>query len=194
MKENFNIEDLKRKNIYNAPNDFYEDVRKNVLRETSLLNENKPSQKTRKLYVLAYAMAACFILLVGFTFIWNSNEEVELISYQESTNSIENKEKEIPVEVMEEQTEEFAHQGIALEESEDIKEELAEIYTEELNDIQTIAQENTFNKSKKTVKKVEKIPQSTLEFVHQQVVDIPKGELAEVTQNMENDIYLELYN
>lgn len=76
MKENFDIESLERKNIYKTPENFFSEIQRNVLSETTHKNWDitpfKPEKQTTKnSFKWAYAVAATLALLFGLGFLFN---------------------------------------------------------------------------------------------------------------------------
>lgn len=213
MKENFNIEDLERKNIYSTPKDFYQKMQENVLRETSLETEKNNTSKVRKINFRWWAVAASVLLMISAGLMWNEfktespkgthfaeNEinvkpqqkievsEKSLVENVERTLNVEEPLAEnitlktpppvVPVSPVEERREVSCKLPVPLEKSVSEEENfIAQKETIETADITTID----------TVAETE-----TMEEILSE--DLLDEELAELTENMENDIYLELYN
>lgn len=215
MKENFNIEDLERKNIYTTPKDFYQKIQENVLRETSLEIEKNNTSKVRKINFRWWAVAASVLLMISAGLMWNEfkpetpngthfaeNEinakpqqkveasEKPLVENVERTLNVEEPLAEnimlktpptvVPVSPVEERIEVSCKLPVPLEKP--ISEEKNLVAVDEKETIET-ADITTIDAVDET---------ETMEEILSE--DLLDEELAELTENMENDIYLELYN
>lgn len=202
MKKDFNIEKYTPQNIYPSRKDFYKDVQENVLRETLLINEDSsPKQYAIRPY-LKIAIAASVVMLYGVLFVWlsydNKAEEVLLVNQKEQTfsNSSENLINAQPNEVQ------------ISADINDVNEQLIANSQHKIgnNDVITPPEISKLEEIKLPEEEVTKCdlptPQSAMnehrsKDVNAEIIeldDISNEELAELTQNMENDIYLELYN
>ena len=72
MKE-FDLDKLERKNPYKVPENFFEEMQENVLKQTTKKEVKKP--KIFKLNFSAVtSMAAALALVFGFTFLWKTDQ------------------------------------------------------------------------------------------------------------------------
>ena len=77
MMKNFDIENLERKNIFTTPDNFFDKVQENVLRETVhqqkdiKITEAKPAKVFKLNWV--YAAAAALAMIFGLGYFLNSN-------------------------------------------------------------------------------------------------------------------------
>lgn len=200
MKDDFNIEDVERKNIYKAPSNFYERVQENVLRETSLKKENNNDPKVKKLNFKWWAVAASVLLMISAGLMWN-NFQTETSN---ENHFAENEMKAKPqpkLEIIEKPSLEI----------EETKQEKIEVVHERYPNLdkKEYAEENPNLENEKQVIIAQNETTETLEIdlsddiesientqTMEEILseEIPEEELATLTENMENDIYLELYN
>ena len=72
MKE-FDLDKLERKTPYKVPENFFEEMQANVLKNTT--NKEKKETKVFRLHFSAVtSIAAALALIFGFTFLWKTNQ------------------------------------------------------------------------------------------------------------------------
>lgn len=169
MKE-FDIEKLKRENIFKTPDGFFEDMQNKVLQETIPLKRGRIINLN-----WAYGAAAAVALLVGVSVVTNADPAVES---QQMTQIV-------PVEKP------------ATYELANIKDDLVAVKEVEEN-LNAVVQNNPKRKmeiSENTPNKKEIVTAANPEIqVDQILASFTSAELATVGKNAEQDIYLDLYN
>lgn len=169
--KNFNLDNLEKKTPYQIPENFFEDLQKNVLSEV----ENKSIKKTRifKLnFSVVTSIAAALALIFGFTFLWRTNQ-TDLTQSTEETTSTQANQKEInPNANINVSTNNTLSSANTNQKSEIVKPKspASEIAT------QIVYSNNTD------------------ENYDQLLNALTEEELAELTKNTDHDIYLDLYN
>lgn len=198
--KNFDIEQLERKNIYKAPEDFFAGMQENVLkqtvRQTQTAETAKPEakiipMKTNWIYVAAAALA--LLLGVGF-FIKNMNAAPEN-AQPTAANTLKT---ETPIT----QTEEAEQPQLIASEVQKPEETVTQDLTFEKTEYQTVRREPqqvTQVKSFASVTEKPKAAPSKSERVKREDVDqiltsFTSSELAEMSKDAEMDVYLDLYN
>lgn len=198
--KNFDIEQLERKNIYKAPDNFFAAMQENVLKQTvhqtPIVETTKPEAKIIPMKTnWIYAVAAALALLLGFGFfIKNMNGTTENTPVvTENIYKIENAIEETPVSnettqpVLAEETQKPA---------ESVTEDLTFGKTEnptvrrqvQITEMKPIA---VTEKPKATSAKAGKVKR---EDVDQLLKSFTSSELAEMSKDAEMDVYLDLYN
>ena len=178
MKE-FNLDKLERQNIFTHKEDFFAEMQNKVLAEI-------PQEKAGKVFKLnwAYTAAAAVTLLFGFTFF--------LTSAPAETPSVAQNEVEIKNTVSAaEQATAPSEEAIALKV---LEEDLTSL--ENSNPKNTAAQKTKFTgETAKFAKQNEKEQVKTAEVQVDQILsNFTRAEIADLSQNAEQDIYLDLYN
>ena len=174
MKE-FDLDKLERKNPYKVPENFFEEMQENVLKQTIKKEVKKP--KVFKLNFSAVtSMAAALALVFGFTFLWKTDQaEITTVDTKESAENI--KKQQTTTIVLE-------NQDIAT------ITEVHKIAKEIQNNTESLKQTSASNAI--STKKVE--PKSSDMNYDQLINSLSDEELKELTKNTDKDIYLELYN
>lgn len=175
MKE-FDIDKLKRENIFKTPDGFFEDMQKKVLQETI------PVKRGRIINLnWAYGAAAAVALLVGVSVFINSDSTTETqlvtktapVQNEASTYTLSDNKPEI-------------EEAVALQVLE--------------KDLTSVAQTHQKIKAEPDKassfanQKVQKTGQNPEVQVDQILATFTSAELADVGKNTEQDIYLDLYN
>ena len=178
--KNLDIEKLERKNIYTAPDHFFDDIQAKVLKETF----PKKQAKVIKMN-WAYAAAAAVALIFGVTFfVTQDGESINTISKEQSLTAVNNT------------------AANALSESESHTEARIAYQTLE-NDLTSVAAVNQREDreplavSAKTgtsaaVQNKVNAPNPEVQ-VDQILANFTSAELADLGKNTEQDIYLDLY-
>ena len=178
MKE-FDLEKLERQNVFTQQEDFFEEMQNKVL-------EQIPARKEGKVIKMnwVYTAAAAIALIFGFTFFITSAPADEPAIEQNVTakNNI------VKVSV----------DNVAPSEEVVALKVLEEDLTSVENDHQKNKTERKTNTTAKTVKFANqkeqgKVKNSDLQ-VDQILSNFTRAELADLSQNSEQDIYLDLYN
>lgn len=183
--KNLDIEHLERKNIYKVPDEsFFAEIQAKVLQETA----PKKETKTVKLNWM-YAAAAAIATVFGATFVINQNESAEpqnltTTEVSEQNASVVNNSESI---IKPKNEAKIAYQTL--------NDDLTSIevnYPKENTTIVNVA-ENA--ETKKVVSKnIQTAVQSPEVQVDQLLSSFTSTELADLGNNSEQDIYLDLYN
>lgn len=182
---NLDIEKLERKNIYTTPPDFFETVQANVMREVGKTVSPVTERRTiQPRFNLWYAAAAAIALVFGGTFLYNLDTDKNDTFAQKTENqNVANvgldKQPEGNSNTVPASTENYITLVNDLT--------LAEI--ENQNERQPVAAKpvSQANKTLAAVPKAEKQMEMILE-------DFSAEDLAALSQNSEQDVYLDLYN
>ncbi|QBO57742.1 hypothetical protein [Chryseobacterium salivictor] len=181
MKE-FDIEKLKRENVFRTPDGFFEDMQNKVLQETV------PVSRSRIISLdWAYGAAAAVALLVGVTVFINSETggESQLISQNASkgSNSVT-----LTLSENKPQTEE----AVALHILEKDLTSVAQAHQKENKEQQiTISAKGNAGFANQSRQKTSQNPEVQVDQI---LASFTSAELADVGRNTEQDIYLDLYN
>lgn len=177
--ENLDIEKLERKNVYKVPENFFAEMQQKVLAETA------PKKEARIFKInWAYSAAAAVTLLFGITFFVTQNDDVENTQNVLANNSSSSANNAVTVQQKEDAAiayKTFEKDLTSVTENNQ-KGEQAEIATVS----EKTAQSNTPNKKEVTATPEVQVDQILANFT--------STELAAVSKNTEQDIYLDLYN
>ncbi|MGV8914812.1 MAG: hypothetical protein ACOH1X_05110 [Kaistella sp.] len=182
--KNLDIEKLERKNIYEAPENFFEQMQANVLQQTA------PKKKTGQIIKLnwAYAAAAAVTLLFGVTFFITQDNvssdisESTSIAVNDSPSDVTAIQSANKVITEENLTEENSQQDLTIGKDENQIGRTAPLARSKVQAVKTAA-----------IKR--KVPVQTAELQMDQVLaNFPIAELADLGKNAEQDVYLDLYN
>ena len=184
--KNLDIEKLERKNIYSIPDSFFETVQENVLSETVYKIKNEDHEitlpKNNKKWWYA---AAVMLMLFGSTFFYISKNNSENAVAQNDLASENIKSiRDFKIHNSQEtaQKQKATENYIA--------------FTDDLTFIQKQDQKsNITNNPKKTKNKKNEIAAPKPEEQVDQILDaFSAEEVALISHNMEQDIYLDIYN
>ena len=180
--ENLDIEKLERKNIYRIPDDIFENVQANVLREIA----PKKHAKIIKLNWI-YSAAAAIALIFGVSFLFN-NDKMEN-NNSEIVQNVPIKEKAIASGRLSD--DKIVNNIQNNDENSDLN--LSVITTKfekpETNQIDAIAQQKKSSKPISPQKiQVKEIPMDQI------ISSFTSADLADLSRNAEQDVYLDLYN
>lgn len=180
MKE-FDIEKLKRENIFKTPDGFFEDMQKKVLQETIPVKQGKIIKLN-----WAYSAAAAVALLVGVSVVMNSDPAIEGQSMTQIVPPDDNPATHTLSEIKPE-TEEV----VALKILEEDLTSVAQTHPKRSTEPSTVSPKKTASFANQ---KAQKISQNPEVQVDQILANFTSAELATVGRNTEQDIYLDLYN
>ena len=187
--KNLDIEKLERKNIYTAPDNFFEQMQQNVLQNT-VLKDSKAEEKQGKIVKMNwwYAAAAAIALLFGTTFYLNQSDEDS--APQIAQNKIE--EKTVTQNAKTEAAE--AKPSVSEQNYQTL---VADLTSEEIVN-QTETKPITTTKKTSIAEASPKPEAATKTKPEQQVEQILQGlseeEIAALAKHTDQDIYLDLYN
>lgn len=175
MKE-FDLDKLERKTPYTTPENFFEEMQANVLKQTT--QKNKKETKIFRLnFSTLTSMAASLVLVLGFTFLWKTNQAD--ITTPVDTDSVVN------VKTLVKESNMLKNQDIGtVSEVHQVTKEIQK-QTETTKAIATAPTETTNVK----------IPAKTSDLNYDQLLNsLTDEELKELSKNTDQDIYLELFN
>ena len=178
--KNLDIEKLERKNIYTAPDHFFDDIQARVLQETL----PKKQAKVIKMN-WAYAAAAAVALIFGVTFfVTQDGESINTISKEQSLTAVNNTEANALSE-----SESHTEARIAYQTLENDLTSVAAVNRRE--DREPLAVSAKTGTSAAVQNKVN-APNPEVQ-VDQILASFTSAELADLGKNTEQDIYLDLY-
>lgn len=180
MKE-FDIEKLKRENIFKTPDVFFEEMQKKVLQETFPVKQGKIVQLK-----WAYRAAAAAALLAGVSVVMNLDSTVDNQSITKVLPA-----EITPVTYTLSEVKPAKEESVALQILEEDLTSVTEMHQkrgEEANKVSTKNSASFANRKK------QKTTQNPEVQVDQILANFTSSELATVGRNTEQDIYLDLYN
>ena len=175
MKE-FDLDKLERKTPYKVPENFFEEMQANVLKQTT--NKEKKETKVFRLHFSAVtSIAAALALIFGFTFLWKTNQAY--ITTPTNTDSM------VIVKTPTKESNVFKNQDLTtVSEVHQVAKEI-----QKQADIISNTTTNTGNASNI------KTPAKTADLNYDQLLNsLTDEELKELSKNTDQDIYLELFN
>jgi hypothetical protein len=179
--KNLDIEKLERKNSYEVPNDFFTKMQENVLKETT-------QKKDAKIFKLnwAYSVAAAVALLFGIAFFVNQNNNNDISN---AKNTIANNSSSAVKSTL-------SNNKVKTEEAvayENFEQDLTSVIeNDQKNEIAIVSSSKNENQPVEVIKK-EAVKNSEIQ-VDQILANFTSAELADLSKNTEQDIYLDLYN
>lgn len=183
--KNLDIEHLERKNIYKVPDEsFFAEIQANVLKETEPIKETK----TVKLNWM-YAAAAAIAMVFGATFVINQNEKTEPQNFtateisNQNTSVVNNSESRVKPDNEAKIAYQTLHDDLTSIELNDPKESKTIINVAESAETKRVASKN-----------IQTAVQTPEVQVDQLLSSFTSTELADLGNNSEQDIYLDLYN
>ena len=175
MKE-FDLDKLERKTPYKVPENFFEEMQANVLKNTT--NKEKKETKVFRLHFSAVtSIAAALALIFGFTFLWKTNQAY--ITTPTNTDSM------VIVKTPTEESNVFKNQDLTT---------VSEVHqvAKEIQKQADIVSNTTTNTG--TASNI-KMPAKTADLNYDQLLNsLTDEELKELSKNSDQDIYLELFN
>lgn len=179
MKD-FDIEKLERKNIYKVPDHFFENIQEKVM------NDVKADKKVpiSKLH-WAYAVAASLALILGVTFVFNSDNN--------STKDPDNSEEIYTTNIQEPKK---IESEIAYE---TLKSDLTSVennnqIVENQKSKKAADKQNTESKKRIAPKTVRTVSKQAEAQMTEYLDAFSNSEIAELANNSTQDVYLDLYN
>ena len=180
MKE-FDIEKLKRENIFKTPDGFFEDMQKKVLQETIPVKQGKIIKLN-----WVYSAAAAVALLVGVSVVMNSDPAIEGQSMTQIVPPDDNPATHTLSEIKPE-TEEV----VALKILEEDLTSVAQTHPKRSTEPSTVSPKKTASFANQKEQKTSQNPEVQVDQIF---ANFTSAELATVGRNTEQDIYLDLYN
>lgn len=175
MKE-FDLDKLERKTPYKVPENFFEEMQANVLKNTT--NKEKKETKVFRLHFSAVtSIAAALALIFGFTFLWKTNQAY--ITTPTNTDSM------VIVKTPAKESNIFKNQDLTT---------VSEVHqvAKEIQKQADIISNTTTNTG--TASNI-KTPAKTADLNYDQLLNsLTDEELKELSKNSDQDIYLELFN
>lgn len=213
MMKNFDIENLERKNIFTTPDNFFDKVQENVLRETVYqqkdikITEAKPAKVFKLNWV--YAAAAALAMIFGLGYFLNSNNTE--VSVQNTVANVEqNKVVEKPSTPEADQAQpvadlnktdavtESSDQNLTLAQNNNPKVE-ARVQSRNIETEMAPKMAATYAAQKAEAKTIVKTAAIKAAVPDEVLMDdvlssFTYAELKEASKNTEQDVYLDLYN
>lgn len=180
MKE-FDIEKLKRENIFKTPDGFFEEMQNKVLQETLPVKQGKIVKLK-----WAYSAAAVIALLLGVSIVVNLDSTVE---NQTITKIVPTENNTVTYTLSDSKPQN--EEAIALQILEEDLTSVVEPYQNKSEETKTVSTKNT---ASFTPRKEQKTTQNPEVQVDQILANFTSSELAAIGRNTEQDIYLDLYN
>lgn len=169
--KNIDIENLERRNIYKTPEGFFDDIQEKVLQETVKRKEGKVVKLS-----WFYAAAAAIALFFGINFIVNQQEAKQNHLTKTNISSLEKTDISKPQQ---------SEAAIALQH---LEEDL----------IASVPESKIKSKTQEIITDAVSVNQKetgTPEIQVEQILsNLTSNELADLGRNMEQDIYLDLFN
>lgn len=186
--ENFNLDQLERKNIYKTPESLFEKVQENVLKNVSL-EVKKQEPQPAKIFNMSWAMgiAAAFVAIFGVLWFVTNNNETEakidtIVKAEIPHNAVESNQAYATL-----KSDIVSTENTNGEHHSNVKPQLVASNTQEKSS--TKEESNSIKIEKATTKS-----QKTEEHINAYLDALPKGEVAELASNSVSDVYLDLYN
>lgn len=178
--KNFDIENLKRHNIYSAPDGFFDDVQKNVM--DGIKAASAPEKKGRIIRLnLNYAAAACLLFICGLVAFFHFDGTVSTEPEPKMVNAAP--ERILP--------DTAASANIAVKN--EIKKE-AENTTAQIAASEPAKEKKSTAVVKTSHKKTAPVSAASKKAQFEQVMaELSNTELADMGKGAEQDIYLDLY-
>ena len=180
MKE-FDIEKLKRENIFKTPDGFFEDMQKKVLQETVPVKQGKIIKLK-----WAYSAAAAVALLVGVSVVLNSDPAVESQSITQIV-PVHSDTATYAISEVKPQKQE----AVALQILEEDLTSVAQTYPKRSTEPSSVSPKKTASFANQKEQKTSQNPEIQVDQI---LANFTSAELATVGRNTEQDIYLDLYN
>ena len=210
MMKNFDIENLERKNIFTTPDNFFDKVQENVLRETVHLQKDIKIAEAKAFKLnWVYAAAAALAMIFGLGYFLNSNNtEVSIPSTVANVEQSKIVEKTstpavAPVQSVADLNEtgaviEPSNQNLTLAQNDNPKVE-ARVQSRNIETEMTPKIVATYAGPKTEAKTMVKTAAITSAAPDEALMDdvlssFTYAELKEASKNTEQDVYLDLYN
>ncbi len=188
MMKNFDVEKLERKNIYKTPDNFFAKVQENVLSQTTEIKQERKEGKVIKMN-WTYAAAAAVAMIFGVGLFINQEKETGIFATEETAP------KSLSSGVMNSESvnKPVIEEAVALQTlEEDIitvqkLEQPKTVVVEEEVSPKTIAAAKTAKPSEPEVSEYSETQ------IDQIISDFPTADFAVLGNNVEQDVYLDLY-
>ena len=184
MKD-FNIENLERKNSFKTPDNFFEDMQRNVLERVGQEQKEQSETVGGKIISLNWWYAAAASVAIVFGVVAFNNINNNSATAVDTFAEISPKKDVVD-------TEKYAEEKVLTEEKKDFftfVDDAEKVLKEEKQSLQT--------STKKAKKELSKVPSSTLAYseveVEQFIESMSQEDISRITQNNSQDIYLDLY-
>lgn len=178
MKD-FDIEKLKRENVFKTPDGFFENMQEKVLQETVPVSRGKIIKLN-----WAYSAAAAIALLVGVTVFVNSESKLGQQTFAQNASAAKDS-ATYTLSDNKPQTEE----AVALDILEKDLTSVQQNHPKENKETSHVSRNANLTDQQKQIKN----PNPEVQ-VDQILASFTSAELADVGRNTEQDIYLDLYN
>ena len=178
--KNLDIEKLERKNIYTAPDHFFEDIQARVLQQTS-------TQKQAKVIKMnwAYAAAAAVAMIFGITVFFNQNgEENSAVGEMQSMTSVNSSSTSLSEEGQPQKEATIAYQIL--------EKDLTSVAPVNQKEDEGAIAVSTRKETSEEVQNKVNAPNPEVQ-VDQILANFTSAELADLGKNTEQDIYMDLY-
>lgn len=181
--ENLDIEKLERKNIYKVPDHFFEEMQMKVLKEIAPVKEAKIIKMN-----WLYSAAAAAALIFGITFVVNQKDDHSTLL--STTNQIANTQRNV---INDSQLESKPKkENVVTDQTSEMHLTPAIATNQTERKMPTINVENT--QSVKTAQKNIHSTENSEAQVDQIIASFTSADLADLSKNVEQDVYLDLYN
>lgn len=190
--KNFSIENLERKNPYKTPENFFEEMQENVLKNTTA-KERENSGKVFKLN-FSWAIAAAVAVIFGLAFFFVNNDKNSGNTFANSENPQQQNVTKNPetatntsVQTSNEATTNYhaLQKEIARAEN---KENASENYSSEQKNQKTTETVALNNNNEDTEYKMNEADMENI------LASFTNEDLKQLSKNTEQDVYLDLYN
>ncbi|MGO4708151.1 hypothetical protein AB4Y90_03320 [Chryseobacterium sp. 2TAF14] len=177
--QDFDLEKLDRKNVYKVPEHMFENIQDRVLSEIR-------AERKAPVFKLnwRYAAAASLALIFGSTFVYNLNSDSDssmngdqVINYADNRTTPK-KESQLAYETLASDLTSVENQNQRIEKQTDIKPMVSQV----------INKNTPANQNKKAAKTANEIE------MNEYLESLTNSEIAELANNSNQDVYLDLYN
>lgn len=181
--KNLNIEKLERKNVYSVPDRFFEEMQMKVLAETAPKKEAKIIKMN-----WAYSAAAAVALLFGVTFFVNQkNTDTEVVAATKQITNDRNTVADSSLPIDNPKKEDFVPDQVA-------EQDLTTVVASNQKEIKAPSAIVEQNKNKIGDQEKTAATQNPDVQVDQILASFSSSDLADLGKNVEQDVYLDLYN
>ena len=181
--KNLDIEKLERKNIYQAPEDFFEEMQAKVFKEITTVKKARIISMN-----WAYSAAAAIAIIFGVTFFVNSNGVEENVQ-----NPIANVESSSPSGEVSADRSQISNNDLEEAGTINLEDKRQQVVEERKIAAQPMAVVTP--KTEKYIPESKKVSRGKAEIPMDQIISsFTSADLADLSRNTEQDIYLDLYN
>lgn len=171
----FDLEKLERKNIYKVPENMFKNIQDGVMSKIK-------AERKAPIFKMnwGYAAAASLALIFGATFMYNNSDSPAIgdsnLNYTDNRTAPK-KESQLAYETLESDLTSVENSNQRVERQADIKPVVSQVVNN-----------NSGNQNKKAVKTANEI------HMNEYLESLPNSEIAELANNSNQDVYLDLYN